>query len=104
MSYKTGFRGLPAALLILAALGPLGVALASTLTPLPTGPVAAVFPPWWDAVTSFASAGTAGPVMRFGAFPFIVIVMAADRNQLRSQGAWLLLDPRALGGCLQSAS
>jgi hypothetical protein len=103
MSNITGLRGLPAVVLILAALSPLGVALASSLAPLPTGPVAAVFPPWWGATAAFASAGTAGSVIRFGAFPFIVIVLAADRSQLPLHGAWLLLDPRALGGCSQSA-
>jgi hypothetical protein len=89
---------------MLATLVPLAVALASTLAPLPSGPVAAVFPPWWSATQAVASAASAGRVIRFGAFPFIVVVLAADRAQLHAQGAWILLDPRALGGCTQSVT
>jgi hypothetical protein len=91
-------------LLLFATLGPLGMALTTTLAPPPSGPVAAVFPPWWGAAKAAASAGTAGPVIRFGAFPFVVIVLARDRARLQSLGAWLLLDPRAAGGCSVSAS
>jgi hypothetical protein len=89
---------------LLASLSPLGVALADTLAPQPAGPVAAVFPLWWSDMKAVAAAGAAGTVIRFGAFPFVVIVMAADRRQLRWHGAWLLLDPRAFGGCSPSAS
>ncbi len=81
---------------------PLGVALGAQARPPAVGPVAAVFPPWWHAARAFAAAGTAGPVARFGALPFIVIVAAPDRARLRAAGAWLLLDPRALGGCAQT--
>jgi hypothetical protein len=81
------------------AVGPLGVALASVLAPRDDGPVAAVFPPWWGYGRTMASAGAAGGIVRFGAFPFVAIVAAADRRLLRSHGAWLLLDPLAAGGC-----
>jgi hypothetical protein len=64
--------------------------------------VAAVFPPWWSAPRVFAAAGRAGPVVRFGAARFVVIVQAADRARLRAGGAWLLLDPAVLGGCATS--
>ncbi len=97
-------RALPSAIVMLAALVPLAVALASTLAPLPNGPVAAVFPPWWSATDAVASAAAAGRVIRFGAFPFIVVVLATDRAELRAHGAWVLLDPRALGGCARSAA
>jgi len=90
------------AALILLALLPLGVALGAQAAPPAGGAVAAVFPPWWDAARAFAAAGTAGPVARFGAVPFIVIVAAPNRARLRAAGAWLLLDPRALGGCAQA--
>jgi len=85
--------------LVLVVLLPLGVALAAQCAPPAKGPVAAVFPPWWDAGSSFAAAAAAGPVIRFGAAPFIVIVGASDRARLRAAGAWLLLDPRVAGAC-----
>jgi hypothetical protein len=85
--------------MLLALLAPLGVALASMLAPMPTGPVAAVFPPWWNAARAITSAGTAGTAVRFGAFGFVVVVFSADRAQLKSHGAWLLLDPVVTGGC-----
>lgn len=91
----------PAGLMALAfiALLPLGVVPACQLAPPPYGPVAAVFPPWWTGRRAFAAAGTAGAVVRFGATSFIVIVAATDRARLRATGAWMLLDPRALGAC-----
>jgi hypothetical protein len=85
--------------LVVVALLPLGVALAVQFAPPVDGPVAAVFPPWWNARSAFVAAGDAGPVVRFGALPFIVIVAATDRVRLRAAGAWLLLDPRAVGLC-----
>jgi hypothetical protein len=93
-SRMTGF----AALGLMAVL-PLGVALGAQAAPPAAGPVAAVFPPWWPAARAFAAAGTAGPVARFGGVPFIVVVAAPDRARLRAAGAWLLLDPHAVGGC-----
>ena len=101
---RAGARALPSIVLIFALLGPLGVALASSFAPLPTGPVAAVFPPWWNGAEAVASAGAAGAVIRFGALPFVVIVSAVDRPKLQAHGAWLLLDPRAVGGCSQPQS
>jgi hypothetical protein len=85
--------------LILVAALPLGVALACQFAPQGNGPVAALFPPWWDAQRVFIAAGAAGPVMRFGALKFIVIVASNDQARLRAAGAWLLLDPIALGLC-----
>ena len=73
--------------------------MAAQFAPSVDGPVAAIFPPWWDARSAFVAAGDAGAVVRFGALPFVVIVAATDRARLRAAGAWLLLDPRALGGC-----
>jgi hypothetical protein len=92
-------QALQAVLLILATLGPLLVALASALAPLPSGPVAAVFPPWWDQKAAVASAAESGAVIRLGGLPFVVIVLATDRARLHSYGAWFLLDPRNFGGC-----
>lgn len=86
---------LPAAL----GAGSLAVALLLLLTPPAAGPVAAVFPPWWDGTRVLRAAGAAGPVVRFGALPFIIIVVPDHRDLLRQAGAWLVLDPRGLGGC-----
>ena len=85
--------------LILIALVPLGVSLFCQLRPADTGPVAVLFPPWWDSRGSLTAAGSAGPIVRFGAVPFVVVVDAADRDRLWAAGAWLLLDPAILGGC-----
>lgn len=76
------------------------VALVLGAMPARSGPVAAVFPPWWGAARSLARAAEAGPVVRFGAAGFVVVVAAdaAGRTRLRQSGALLLLNPLA-GGC-----
>jgi hypothetical protein len=88
---------------------PCGLAVASLLgaglynqQPTATGPVAAVFPPWWAGTHSMAAAGQIGAVVRFGAFPFVVVVVPEGENadeRLRRAGAWLVLDPLAFGAC-----
>ena len=75
------------------------MALSLSMAPPAAGPVAAVFPPWWDSAQVLQAAAAAGPVVRFGALPFIVVVVPEHRHLLRPAGAWLVLDPRALGGC-----
>lgn len=69
------------------------------LAPGGGGEVAAVFPPWWGVERVVAQAGGAGSVVRMGGVSFVVVVAGADRPRLRRDGAWLLLDPVALGGC-----
>ena len=86
-------------LLVPLGLLPLCAALAGQCAPAAAGPVAAVFPPWWPEPRAFAAAARVGPVLRFGGVPFVVVVDAAERTRLRTQGAWLLLDPTVLGGC-----
>ncbi|GAC1346091.1 MAG: hypothetical protein NVSMB18_27350 [Acetobacteraceae bacterium] len=79
------------------------VTVAITLTPQADAPVAAVFPPWWEGTRAFEAAATAGSIVRFGALRFIVVVAPEAgpiAPQLRRAGAWLILDPQALGGCL----
>ncbi len=85
-----------------------GLALAMlSLAPRPTAPagtvLAAVFPPWWSATRSFLAASGAGvAILRAGALPAILVVRLdrpESRARLREAGAWLLLDPQALGGC-----
>ena len=75
-------------------------ALVLSLQPRPSGPVALIFPPWWNAMRSVVAAAGVGSVVRLGAFPFIVVVQP-DRSgeRMGRSHAWLVLDPRALGGC-----
>jgi hypothetical protein len=83
--------------------GSLIAALAVTMEPPAAGPVAVLFPPWWDAARSMQAAATAGVIVRFGALPFVVVIMpdgSTPTGVLRAAGAWLILDPRGLGGCL----
>jgi hypothetical protein len=83
-----------------------GLAAAGLLAALPSGPasgpVAAVFPPWWDAGRTFQAAAEGGPILRLGAARFVVLVAplgASGRERLRRAGAWLLLSPLGLSGC-----
>jgi hypothetical protein len=51
---------------------------------------------------SVVSAASLGPVIRLGAVPFIVVVQpdrSGPRGRIGRSAAWLVLDPRALGGC-----
>jgi hypothetical protein len=80
----------------------LAAALALSLQPPVSGPVALLFPPWWTAMQSVVSAASVGAVVRLGAVPFIVVVRpdrAGPRGRIARSRAWLVLDPRALGGC-----
>jgi hypothetical protein len=85
------------------AAGSVLAALAMALQPPASGPIAVVFPPWWSATRALVAAASAGTPVRFGATGFVVVVMpdtpdAAGR--LRHAGAWAVLDPLALGGCV----
>jgi hypothetical protein len=76
-------------------------AFSISLTPPTSGPVAAVFPPWWTAGRALLAAAKAGPVVRFGA-SFVVIVVPDVRHPvsaLRHGGAWFVVNPQLLGGC-----
>jgi hypothetical protein len=77
--------------------------LAALLAEPSAGPVAAMFPPWWDATRSVSAAAQGGSVLRFGAVDFIVLVDPGDpngRRRLRRAGAWLLLNPHGVAGCV----
>ena len=76
---------------------------ALALGPPASGPVAALFPPWWSATRALVAAASAGTPVRFGAAAFVVVVMPDTQDaasRLRRAGAWVLLDPQALGGCI----
>ena len=88
-----------------------GVSLAAALaaaSPAADGAVAAIFPPWWDATRVAAATAPAGVTVRFGALPFIVVVAADAQGTtppgaaLYRAGAWLLLNPQTLTGCLSA--
>lgn len=80
------------------------------LPPRPGGPVAALFPPWWDASRAFRATVLAQAVMvRAGAWPALVVAADAPDvagaggpglgERLQAAGAWLILDPQSLRGC-----
>ncbi len=49
-----------------------------------------------------SAAASAGAVLRYGNFGFVVVVLPSRpvaRRELSQAGAWLLLDPQALGLC-----
>lgn len=68
--------------------------------------VAVVFAPWTEsgaAMERVARAG--GEIARIGGFPFVAIAVASSPDfarRVRDEGALLLLDPQALGGCLDT--
>ncbi|MGI4945701.1 MAG: hypothetical protein ACRYHQ_34935 [Janthinobacterium lividum] len=85
------------------AAGSMLAAGASSLGPPSDGPIAALYPPWWSASQCLLAAAAGGRPVRFGAAGFVVVVSPDTPDAarlLRRAGAWLLLDPRALGGCL----
>lgn len=70
---------------------------------------AIVFAPWTSQADAFARvAESGGGLVRAGAFPFVAVAVAerpdAFARAVRAAGAWALLDPRALGGCLVPGS
>lgn len=73
------------------------------MRPPATGPLAVLFPPWWSATEALRAAATAGTPVRFGAAGFVVVIMPDGPNavrRLRRAGAWAVVDPQALGGCI----
>lgn len=66
--------------------------------------VAVVYTPWTssrDALTRAVEAGAR--FVRFGALPFIVVVMPEGKGyaaRARAGGALFMADPQAVGGCL----
>jgi hypothetical protein len=66
--------------------------------------VAAVFSPWSGGAHVFARVAQAGGlVVRRGVIDAIVVVQSDDPgliDRLYAAGAWAVIDPAALGGCL----
>src|SRR5215467_5009146 len=73
----------------------------------PAQGVGVVFAPWIDADAAFIrSVEAGGRFVRFGAFPFIVVVTpeTADyADHVRAAGALFIVDPRVLAACLLSS-
>jgi hypothetical protein len=87
----------------IAVAGLAGFGLFAALVTGPTfGPVAAVFPPWWNASRALDAAAQGGLVLRIGIANVIFVLPdpANGRSQLWHAGAWLLLNPRVLVGCV----
>lgn len=66
--------------------------------------VAVVYAPWTSSADTLARATQAGArIVRFGAAPFIVVVMPERTDfvaRARAGGALFMLDPQALAACL----
>jgi hypothetical protein len=87
------------------AIGSLFAAASLALAPKnPASGVAVVFSPWTDAPAALARATDSGSrFVRYGQFPFIVIVVPEAPNyiaQVSAAGALFVLDPEALAACL----
>ena len=80
----------------------LAVAAASSLRPRETGRLAAVFPPWWSAERSLATASRVAAVTGVGGFPFIVGVAGTRpgmASELEEAGAVVVLDGSRFPAC-----
>ncbi len=65
--------------------------------------LAVVFPPWWSAERSLATAAQIAPVSGSGALPFIVAVSARNADvggRLIDAGAWAVLDGARFSFCI----
>lgn len=85
------------------------VALVATAAMLASPPsvdrgVAVIFSPWTPANEALSQSSAAGGrFVRFGAFPFIAVVVPDDDgyvDRVLRRGAWFALDPAALAACL----
>ena len=87
---------------VLLAVGSLVVILGIHLSPPDQGPLALVFPPWWDARHVQQAAGSVGRVIGTGAMASIVIIEPRGnmaRGDARKSGVILVLNPQAMTGC-----
>lgn len=83
------------------------IVIASLSLRLPAGAEAAaiLFPPWWTVQQSIAAiASTHNAIVRTTAIPSMMVVQLVEPDglaSLRQAGAWLALDPQAIGGCFK---
>jgi hypothetical protein len=70
--------------------------------------VAVIFAPWTAAETALErSVADGGRILRFGSYPFIVVVMpdrADYADRMLDAGAWLVVDPKTLAACSTALS
>ena len=68
--------------------------------------VAVAFPPWWSTRQVFLAAASANAaIVRMTAVPALLVVRPDSNDgltRLRSAGAWLTIDPRAIAACLRT--
>ena len=91
------------------AIGSLAVVARLALQPKnPAEGVAVVFSPWTNAAEALAQATAPGSrFVRYGGYPFIVVVIPDDPgyvSRISAQGALFVLDPKTLAACLPGAS
>lgn len=107
-AYEFHRKILDAGFLICLSVGALYAGARTGLTPQdPTKGVAVVFAPWTSPNAVITQAVAAGSrFVRFGSLPFIAIVMpddAAYPDRMFGEGAWLVVDSQAPGGCFTAA-
>jgi hypothetical protein len=70
----------------------------------PKAGLGVVFAPWVSERAAFTRSVEAGArFVRFGGFPFIVVVMPEAPDyaaRVSAAGAWFIVDPQALAACL----
>jgi hypothetical protein len=70
----------------------------------PLAGVAVIYAPWVSAEAALDRAVAGGArFVRYGSLPFIVVVVPDAPEYLAhvlADGAWMVADPQALGGCL----
>jgi len=87
--------------MLIAALATLGL-FAALLGGSGVGPVAAVFPPWWEATRSLEAAAEGGSILGLSPLSFVVLVLPDEphgRDRLWRAGVLLLLNPYGRAGC-----
>ena len=94
---------LPCVLLFASAVATAGF----SLEPRSGRPILAIFPPWWSNERGAGAAINAGgSLVGFGRWSGTVVAISDGprfKKRLRANGAVLLLDARALAGCMHSS-
>ncbi|MEQ8349530.1 MAG: hypothetical protein RIB84_28095 [Sneathiellaceae bacterium] len=94
--------------LALAAAAIVGLGIMSLSPPADARQVAAVFPPWLSMAERMERVTAArGVAVDEGAWGNVVLVSlpsGTGRGALLRQGAWFVVDPRALRGCFSAAA
>jgi hypothetical protein len=105
LSLRVTRRLLDGMVVVAFALASLYVTIRIGLAPRdPSAGVGVVFTPWTDGEAAMRRAVAAGGrFVRFGGFPFIVVMIPEDRDtiaRVAADGALFIVDPQALAACL----